>query len=226
MKKRLVIVSGFSGSGKGTLIKHLFDIENTVMNSSSRIWLSKSDTTRDPRLSGGDYYTYITAEEFCSRISEGYYLEHNTYGEKGYGTPAVPVKNMMENGGTVILEIDYNGMIQATEHFRNSEVTVTTVFICTSADALINRLVKRGDSENEIRKRLLAAQAEALHIEDYDYVLINDDIETTALRLWAIVSGIPVPCNQSFNTMQFCGRIDEILASRNEESSSFYYTEN
>lgn len=218
MKKSVVIVSGFSGSGKGTLVWKLLEIEKLVMNGESKIWLSKSDTTRDSRLSGGDYYTYITPKEFFERISDGYYLEHNIYGNNGYGTPAELVESMLECGNTVILEIDHNGMKQAVEYFKNRDVAVTTVFICTNADSLKNRLIKRGDSDSEIKKRLLVAYNEASHIKDYDYVLINDEIEATSIRLWAIVSGVPVPRNQSFDAIQFCNRIEEILIAYNETS--------
>lgn len=218
MEKRVVIVSGFSGSGKGTIVWKLLEIEKIVMNGESKVWLSKSDTTREPRPGSGDFYTYITPKEFFERVSNDYYLEHNIYGNNGYGTPAEAIENMLECGDTVILEIDYNGMRQAVEYFKNRDVAVTTVFICANADSLKNRLIKRGDNKCEIKKRLSVAYNEASHINDYDYVLINDEIDATAIRLWAIVSGVPVPRDHSFDSIQFCNQIEDMLIVYNETS--------
>lgn len=213
MKKKVVVVSGFSGAGKGSLVKRMFEFEYTIMSNSSKLWLSKSDTTRAPRNDSVDNYTYITPEEYHDRISSGFYLEHNSYGDNGYGTPFQPVVDTLENGGTVVLEIDCYGMAQAKEYFYNSDVTVTTVFVCTDAGSLITRLIDRGDAADEIRKRLSTSLQEARHIDEYDYILCNDVFEETALKLWAIVSGIPVSCCEEFDTSQFCNDVEEILRS-------------
>ena len=73
----------------------------------------------------------------------------------------------LENRNIVLLEIDYNGMVQVRDYFRNSDVSVTTVFICTEGNELFDRLYKRGDSPSEIKKRLTAARSEASHVGEY-----------------------------------------------------------
>lgn len=89
--------------------------------------------------------------EYRKRILNGVYLEHNVYGDNGYGTPLQPASSALEHGDTVVLEIDYNGMAQVREYFRNRGISVTTVFICTEPKGLLARLRKRGDSPTEIK---------------------------------------------------------------------------
>ena len=211
MNKRIVVISGFSGAGKGTLVKRLFELEQIATSVNSKLWLSVSDTTRPPRDDGGDNYNYISSDEYRKRIFNGIYLEHNEYGGHGYGTPHPPVSSALEHGDTVVLEIDYNGMTQVQEYFRDSTVSVITVFIFTDAKELLTRLRKRGDSPKEIKKRLSAACLEAGHVDEYDYVLNNDNFEDTARNLWMIVTGMQNPMRKSFNPSQFCNEIHSIL---------------
>ena len=104
MGKRIIVISGFSGVGKGTMVRHLLEL-NRSMPMRAKLWLSVSDTTRSPRKDGGDNYNFISSEEYNNRIASGYYLEHNKYGNHGYGTPVKPVLAALEHGNTVVLEM-------------------------------------------------------------------------------------------------------------------------
>lgn len=96
MKKRIIIISGFSGVGKGSVIHRLMDIEKTVFIDQSKVWLSISDTTRAIRNKDGTY-SFISMSEFQSRVNDnGYYLEYNFYDGNGYGTPRKPVLDVLE----------------------------------------------------------------------------------------------------------------------------------
>lgn len=79
MGKRIIVISGFSGVGKGTMVRHLLEL-NRSMPMRAKLWLSVSDTTRSPRKDGGDNYNFISSEEYNNRIASGYYLEHNNTG--------------------------------------------------------------------------------------------------------------------------------------------------
>ena len=172
MKKRIMIISGFSGVGKGTIIKKLFN-STQLKESDLKLWLSVSDTTRAPRKSGGDNYNYINFNEYKMRVKNGFYLESNEYGNQAYGTPLQPVLEALEQSYIVLLEIDYNGMQKVKEFFRGMDVYIDTVFVCEEASELADRLNKRGDSKSEIKKRLSIACSEALHINEYDYIIKN-----------------------------------------------------
>lgn len=100
MNKRIIVISGFSGAGKGTLVRQLLELDRNALVS-SKLWLSVSDTTRPPHNDGGGNYNFICAEEYNDRIANGFYLEHNEYGNHGYGTPIKPVLVALEHGNTV-----------------------------------------------------------------------------------------------------------------------------
>lgn len=210
MVKRIIVISGFSGAGKGSSIKRLFEMEQ-ITPFDSNLWLSVSDTTRQPRNDDVDNYNFICMDEYKKRILSNYYLEYNEYGNNGYGTPLKSVLESMEHGNTVVLEIDYNGMIQVQEYFSDSDVSVETVFICIEANELFDRLCKRGDAPAEIKKRLLAACSEASHICEYDYKINNHTLEETACTLQKIVAG-KMNCERGeFDSFRFCHQATLIL---------------
>lgn len=210
MNKRIVVISGFSGAGKATLVRQLLEL-NRKAPVDSKLWLSVSDTTRPPRSDGGDNYNFISAEEYNYRTANGFYLEHNEYGNYGYGTPIKPVLAALENGNIVLLEIDYNGMVQVRDYFRNRDVFVTAVFISTEGNELFNRLYKRGDSPGEIKKRLTDARSEASHVGEYDCLINNGDLKDAAHYLWSGVTREADFVRNSFDSLLFIEQVDSVL---------------
>ena len=199
MNKRLIIVSGFSGAGKGAVLKRVLEIEQKVLIEKSKVSLSVSDTTR-PYRNLSDRYSFISRKEFIDKVTQGYYLEHNEYNGNMYGTPVQPI---LDTEGTIILEIDVNGMHQVKDSKKLNDFKITTVFVAAEAYELVERLHKRGDGKDDIIRRINAALKEVEHISEYDYVLVNGDIDETALKLWAIISGIPV-AGDTWDNKAFC----------------------
>lgn len=191
MKKRIVIISGFSGAGKGSVIRCLMEMEEVVFKDQSKIWLSLSDTSKEMRNNENNY-NFIAIADYQKRVTEGYYLEYNYYDGNGYGTPRSPVFDVLGKGGTVILEIDRNGMEQILSDESLTDVDIITIFICVNANTLQARLLHRGDSKDDISRRIGIAYNELSHLSKYDHVFINDDIDRTALRVWALIHGLPV----------------------------------
>lgn len=219
MGKRIIVISGFSGVGKGTMVRHLLEL-NRSMPMRAKLWLSVSDTTRSPRKDGGDNYNFISSEEYNNRIASGYYLEHNKYGNHGYGTPVKPVLAALEHGNTVVLEIDYYGMVQVRDYFRDSDVSVTTIFICTEGNELFGRLHKRGDSPIEIKKRLSAACSEASHVDEFDCLIDNCVLEDAVNLIWLIATGKTDSKRNTFDSLRFIDQVQSILKVFDSVSSA------
>lgn len=219
MGKRIIVISGFSGVGKGTMVRHLLEL-NRSMPMRAKLWLSVSDATRSPRKDGGDNYNFISSEEYNNRIASGYYLEHNKYGNHGYGTPVKPVLAALEHGNTVVLEIDYYGMVQVRDYFRDSDVSVTTIFICTEGNELFGRLHKRGDSPIEIKKRLSAACSEASHVDEFDCLIDNCVLEDAVNLLWLIATGKTDSKRNTFDSLRFIDQVQSILKVFDSVSSA------
>lgn len=179
-KGLLTVVSGFSGAGKGTLMKALLSKYDNYA-------LSVSMTTRNPRpgeVDGKDYF-FITKEQFEQNIKDGKLIEHAQYVDNYYGTPADYVFEQLEAGKDVLLEIEIQGALQIKKKFPD----ILLLFITTtSADVLVNRLKGRGTEEPDvIYKRLNRAAAEAEGIEEYEYLIVNDDLDTTVDRMHTII---------------------------------------
>ena len=207
MNKKIYVVSGFSGVGKDTVLEKVAHIEKNVMQDRSKLWFSKSDTTR-PTRNEADHYTFISKDEFLKRADAGYYLEMNTY-ETGelYGTPLMPI---IDARGIVIIQVDVNGMLQIKRDSRLKDIPIITIFIGSDAETLLYRLQHRGDDEAEIRLRLGVAAEEAMHINEYDYMLVNEDADETSVKLWSILSGIPVTSDM-FDESEFINNVSGLL---------------
>ena len=172
MKKQgtLVVVSGFAGTGKGTVMKELLKRYDSYA-------LSISATTRNPRpgeVDGREYF-FKTTEEFEQMIKDNEFVEHACYVGNYYGTPKKYVQEQLAKGKDVILEIEIQGALNIKSQFPNALL----LFIAPpSADVLKERLVGRGTETQEvIEQRLARAVEESMGIENYDYLVVNDDLD-------------------------------------------------
>ena len=172
----LAVISGFSGAGKGTLMKEL-------LKNYDNYSLSISATTRQPRpgeQDGVDYF-FVTKERFKEMIKNDELLEYAQYVDNFYGTPRAYVEAEMNKGKDVILEIEIQGALKVRAKFPDSVL----IFITTpSAKEIFDRLKKRGTETDEvIKKRIERATLEANGVEAYDYILINDNLDKTVKHL-------------------------------------------
>ena len=166
----LVVVSGFSGAGKGTLMKELLKRYDNYA-------LSISATTRAPREgeTDGKEYFFVTKEQFEKMRDERKLVEYAQYVNNYYGTPKEYVEQKMAEGKDVILEIEIQGALKVKKRFPDALLLFVTP---PSAEELRRRLVGRGTETLEvINARLARAAEEASGMEAYDYLLINDDVD-------------------------------------------------
>ncbi len=181
-KGAILILSGPSGCGKSTLLKEVYkDIED--------YYFSISTTTRSPRVgevNGVDYF-FVTKEEFESDIKNGDFLEYAKVHDNYYGTSLKPINKALFEGKLVIFDID----VQGHEIVRSKlNSIVTSVFITTpSLNVLETRLNSRNtDSVEIIEKRIKNAKGEVEYFQDYDYLIINDDLQKAAKQLVCIAN--------------------------------------
>jgi len=177
----LVIVSGPSGAGKSTIISRVSQMRTDIR-------FSVSVTTRAPReneIEGVNYY-FRTPEQFWNMVKADAFLEHAEYTGASYGTPAAPLERDLEEGYTVILDIEVQGAQQVMEKRPDA----VTVFLCPpSMEELEKRLRGRGtDTEEKIRDRLTAAHREYGQAHNYSYIIINDNADTAVRQLDAIIT--------------------------------------
>ena len=179
----IVCISGFSGVGKGTLVKRLIE------EYPDRYALSISVTTRSPREGeedGHDYF-FVTDDEFRDKIRNGGLVEYARYCEHYYGTPRGYVQKQLEEGRDVILEIEIQGALKVKEKYPDTLLMFVTP---PSAQVLKDRLVGRGTETAEvIDSRMKRAVEESQGVEKYDYLVINDDLERCAKEMHSIIQG-------------------------------------
>lgn len=177
----LVVISGPSGVGKGTVRKALFNMPN------QNFVYSVSMTTRKIRpgeIDGVDYY-FVNREEFEERLDQGKFLEHAEFVGNYYGTPLDKVEAQLDKGKEVILEIEVEGALQVRKKCPNA---VLIFLVPPGKQALYDRLKKRG-TENDIviNERITKANREFKLAHMYDYIVVNDEIENAADRIMAII---------------------------------------
>lgn len=176
----LIVVSGFSGAGKGTLMKRLVqDYDNYA--------LSISATTRSPRPGeeDGREYFFLQKEQFEQKIAENGLIEYARYCDNYYGTPRKYVEEQLAQGKDVILEIEIQGALKVRKQYPDA---LLLFVMPPSAAELRNRLVGRGTETPEvIEKRMHRAVEEAEGIENYEYLVVNDDLDTCVRQLHEII---------------------------------------
>ena len=180
MTGRLTVLAGPSGVGKGSVIA-------AVRRRHPDIWLSVSVTTRPPRPgeTEGVEYHFVDQAEFDRLVAEGELLEHDAHLSACYGTPRAPVEQQLSAGGSALLEIDIEGARQVRAAMPEAHL----VFLAPpSFDELARRLTGRGtESAEKVRERLDRARIEMAAEDEFDVVLVNDDIERAADALVALM---------------------------------------
>jgi guanylate kinase len=177
----LIIISGPSGAGKGTICK-------SFMERNENVALSVSATTRAPRtgeVEGVNYY-FMSKEKFKEKIASDDFLEYAQVYDNYYGTPKSNVEEILESGKDVILEIDIQGALKVKE---NTEEGVFIFVLPPSMEELKQRIINRGSETPEsLMKRFQSAYKEINYISKYNYAVVNDEVEIAVQKLEAIIS--------------------------------------
>ena len=198
----LIVVSGFSGSGKGTLMKDL------LSRYPDTYALSISATTRKPRegeVDGREYF-FISKDEFEKMIAKGDLIEYAKYVENYYGTPRKYVEQKLEEGKDVILEIEIQGALKVKKAFPDTLLLFVTP---PTARELQSRLVGRGtETMDVIRSRMNRACEEAEGMDSYDYLIVNDNLDSCVEEMHEIIQG---EHRRSFRNQAFMKEIKEDL---------------
>lgn len=182
MNKKLFVLSGSSGVGKGTVLKGFLEKNPNFM-------LSISCTTRKPRTGevDGVNYFFLTKEEFQNCIENNKFLEWAEFAGNFYGTKKKYIKQCLEEGKDIILEIDTQGALQVKKQMPEAVL----IFICPpSYETLENRLRgRRTEDEETIKKRLEQVKTELERAEKFDYRIVNDNLEDAISELSRVISG-------------------------------------
>jgi len=206
----LVVVSGFSGAGKGTVMKQLMETYGEAYA------LSVSATTRNPRPGEeyGIHYFFLNTKEFESMIDNDELIEYAKYVNNYYGTPKKYVEEQLEAGKNVILEIEIQGALKIKEKFPE---TVLMFVTAPNAEELKNRLTGRGtETQDVIDARLHRAYEESLGIEEYDYLVINDDLTECVECVNGIISNERNSKNNQYDKHRVSANIEFINNMRKE----------
>ena len=188
----LFVVAAPSGAGKSTLV-------NALLSKEDNIQLSISYTTRTPRVGevDGQSYHFTTVEDFLERQTKDEFIESAEVHGNYYGTSKAWINQALASGRDVLLEIDWQGAQQVRAHFPH----MVGIFILPpSLAALQERLHKRGtDTEDVITRRLLAAGGEMAHAPEFEYVIINENLDSALRNLMHIVAAARLRFNQQFS---------------------------
>ena len=182
MKKKgiLIVISGPSGAGKGTICKALLE--------KGSYWFSVSATTRKARIGEeeGKNYFFLTREEFFKKREEEDFLEYAEVYGNYYGTPKSNVLSMLENGKDVILEIDIQGALKVKETYPNG---VFIFILPPSMEELKQRIINRGSETTEsLMTRFKSAYQEINYVSKYNYAVVNDTVADAVLKIESILT--------------------------------------
>ena len=178
----MLVMSSPSGAGKSTISRELLDRE-------PELTMSVSATTRSPRPGeedGKDYY-FIDKDKFHTMVEAGEFLEHATVFDNSYGTPRGPVEDSLSSGRDVLFDVDWQGTQQLHGKARSDLVTI--FILPPSQEELERRLRTRAqDPEEVILKRMSKASSEMSHYDEYDYIVVNVDVEESVRQVQAILT--------------------------------------
>ena len=182
MKRLLLVLSAPSGGGKTTIARKLLQVRNDLGYSVS----ATTRATRNGELDGVDYH-FLTREEFDRRRKNGEFLEWAEYGSQLYGTLKSEIDQIFARGCHAVLDIEIEGARQIRKNFSNS----LEVFVLPpSAEVLVERLTRRNTEHPElVRKRLIRASDELAAVAEYDYAVVNEDLDTVVEQVSAILDG-------------------------------------
>ena len=179
-QKKLIILTGPSGVGKGTVIKE-------ILGKEKEFWLSISATTRKPREGekDGENYYFLNQEKFKEMIEQNQFLEWAQFAGNYYGTPLSSVSEKIKNGFNVLLEIEVEGAKQIKEKFPNS----LSIFLLPPDKAELERRIRNRGTEKEeaIKKRLLRANYEISASNQFDFALTNNNVDETAKKIIKLI---------------------------------------
>ncbi|MCI6692732.1 MULTISPECIES: guanylate kinase [unclassified Clostridium] len=177
----LIVISGPSGAGKGTICKALLEKHDNI-------FISVSATTRNPRqgeIEGVNYY-FLTKEAFEEKVKENGFLEYANVHGNFYGTPKVNVEKMLDEGKDVILEIDIQGALQVKDNFKEG---VFIFILPPSMEELKQRIIKRGsETEESLMTRFKNAYKEINYVSKYNYAVVNDKLEVAVSKVESIIA--------------------------------------
>lgn len=177
----MLVMSSPSGAGKTTIAREL-------LGRDSEIAMSVSATTRPPRpgeVAGKDYF-FVSEEEYQRMVSKGEFLEHAKVFDNYYGTPREPVEKILKSGNDVLFDVDWQGTQQLRENARDDLVSIFV--LPPSTEELSRRLTERAqDSEDVVRKRMAKASDEMSHYIEYDYIIVNHEIDESVEQVQSIL---------------------------------------
>lgn len=180
----ILIVGGFSGAGKGTVLQK-------ILKQHPELELICSCTTRPKRKETTDRYIFLSEAEFNTWKLQGRFLETNVYGGHSYGTPVWLVQQTFLNGKTPLLEIDAKGMEQLKQSVFLAGKEIKSIFIAVPGPAILYRrlLDRKSESLSSILKRMEEAKEQCALLQKYDYIVVNDKLEETISKLECFLSG-------------------------------------
>lgn len=194
-KGLLISVSGPSGTGKGSVLAKLKELDPSFGS-------SISVTTREPRegeKDGVDYY-FKSKEEFTKMVEEGEIIEYDEFVGNFYGTPTIALQEMSEEGTDVLLDLTIAGSLALKENFEQS---VTIFLLAPSYEELENRLRGRGtDTDESIAARLEMARQETNYVGHFDYVVVNDNLDDAVNKIMSIITAEKCRCARNADLLE------------------------